>query len=240
MGRVAVVTGGTRGIGRAICRELASTGYSLAAIFRTGDEAAAGAAAEGIAAFKADVRDETMCAEAVQAIESQLGPIDVLVNNAGVTRDSIFHRMRSDQWRDVIDVNLNGVFNMTRQTLPGMRQRRSGRIISISSINGQKGQVGQANYAASKAALLGFSRALALENAGHGITVNVVAPGYIETEMTAAMDPEVLAGIIAGIPVGRMGRPEEIARCVRFLAEPEAAFITGACLSVNGGQHMAG
>jgi acetoacetyl-CoA reductase len=240
MTRVAVVTGGTRGIGRAICRELASSGYTVAAIFQTGEAAAADAAAEGFTPFKADVREETKCAEAVRAIESGLGPIDVLVNNAGVTRDAIFHRMRSDQWRDVIDVNLNGVFNMTRQALPGMRERRSGRIISISSINGQKGQVGQANYAASKAALLGFTRALALENAGHGITVNVVAPGYVETEMTSAIDPDILAGIVADIPVGRMGRPEEIARCVRFLADERSGFITGACLSVNGGQHMAG
>lgn len=240
MGRVAVVTGGTRGIGRAICRELASQGCSVAAIFQTGEAAAAEAAAEGFAPFKADVRDEAMCAEAVAAIEAQLGPIEVLVNNAGVTRDSIFHRMRSDQWRDVIDVNLNGVFNMTRQILPGMRARRKGRVVSISSINGQKGQVGQANYAASKAALLGFSRTLALENAGHGITVNVVAPGYVETEMTAAMDPETLARIVAAIPVGRMGLPHEIARCVGFLTGENSGFITGSCLTVNGGQHMTG
>ena len=240
MGRVAVVTGGTRGIGRAICRELASQGCSVAAIFHTGESAAAEAAAEGIVPFKADVRDEAMCAEVVQSIELLLGPIDVLVNNAGITRDSIFHRMGSDQWHEVIDVNLNGVFNMTRQTLPAMRKRRSGRIISISSINGQKGQVGQANYAASKAGLLGFSRALALENAAHGVTVNVVAPGYVETEMTAAMEPDILARIVADIPVGRMGQPAEIARCVGFLASEQSSFITGSCLTVNGGQHMAG
>lgn len=240
MRRVAVVTGGTRGIGRAICRELARRECSVAAIFQTGEAAAAEAAAEGFTVFQADVRSEKECADVVAEIEGRLGPIDILVNNAGVTRDAIFHRMRADQWRDVIDVNLNGVFNMTRQILPGMRARRFGRIVSISSVNGQKGQVGQANYAASKAALLGFSRAVALENASCGVTVNVVAPGYVETEMTGAMDPEMLSRIVSEIPVGRLGHPAEIARCVAFLADADSGFITGACLTANGGQHMAG
>ena len=240
MRRVALVTGGTRGIGLAIARELQRQDCVVAAIYNDDEDAAVRARAAGFFAVRADVRDRAACDAAVALVESDLGPIAVLVNNAGITRDTMFHKMTQAQWHDVISVNLHGTFNATRAVVPGMRERRNGRIISISSVNGQRGQIGQANYAASKAALIGFTRSLALETARTGVTANVVVPGYIQTEMTAAMEPEVLSGIIAQIPVGRIGSPEDVARCVGFLAAPDAGFITGSCLTVNGGQHMAG
>jgi acetoacetyl-CoA reductase len=235
---VAVVTGGNRGIGLAISRRLARDGFSVAVIHRSSDNSALGEIEGAVESFKADVTDSTQCAAALAAVETRLGPVEVLVNNAGVTADSMFHRMTPEQWRHVVDVNLQGVFNMTRLVIEGMRQRRYGRIISISSINGQKGQVGQTNYSASKAALFGLTRALALESASVGITVNTIAPGYIATDMTSAIPAEVLEHIAATIPTGSLGAPDDVAACVAFLASHEARFITGSCLSVNGGQYM--
>ena len=241
MTRTALVTGGTRGIGEAISVGLKEAGFQVAATYGGNDEAAkAFTARTGIAAFKWDVGDFEACKAGVEQVEKALGPVDVLVNNAGITRDGTLHRMTPEQWQAVISTNLDSLFNMTRNVIEGMRSRGFGRIISISSINGQKGQFGQANYSAAKAGLIGFTKAVAQENAAKGVTVNVVAPGYIATEMVKAVPEEVLnSKILPLIPVGRLGEPEEIARCVAFLAGEDAGFITGSTLSANGGQYMA-
>jgi acetoacetyl-CoA reductase len=239
MARVAVVTGGTRGIGRAISVALKDAGYKVAATYAGNEEAAHRFNAEtGIPVFKFDVADFNACAEGVKKIEAELGPIEVLVNNAGITRDATMHRMRYDQWSDVIRTNLDSCFNMSRAIIEGMRSRGFGRIVNISSINGQAGQIGQTNYAAAKAGLQGFTKALAQEGASRGVTVNAIAPGYVETDMVRAVPANVLEQIISRIPVGRLGKPEEIARAVLFLAADEAGFITGSTLSINGGQYM--
>ncbi len=240
MGRVALVTGGTRGIGAAISIKLKAEGYTVAANYAGNDEAAAAFTKEtGIQTFKWSVADYEACKAGVAAVEAALGPVEVLVNNAGITRDTMFHRMTPDHWNAVIGTNLNGLFNMTHQVWNGMRDRGFGRVISISSINGQKGQMGQANYSAAKAGDIGFTKALAQEGAAKGITVNVICPGYIATDMVMAVPEKVRESIIAGIPVGRLGEPEEIARCVAFLASDEAGFITGSTLTANGGQYLA-
>ncbi|TNC72411.1 acetoacetyl-CoA reductase [Rubellimicrobium roseum] len=241
MARVALVTGGSRGIGAAISKALMAEGYRVAASY-AGNDAAAQAFTEGtgIKTFKWNVGDYEACKAGVAQVEAELGPVEVLVNNAGITRDAPFHRMTPQQWHEVIDTNLTGLFNMTHNVWNGMRDRKFGRVISISSINGQKGQFAQANYAAAKAGDIGFTKALAQEGARAGITVNVIAPGYINTEMMAGIKPEVMKDVILpAIPVGRLGEPEEIARCVVFLASDAAGFITGATLSANGGQYMA-
>jgi acetoacetyl-CoA reductase len=241
MARVAVVTGGTRGIGEAISRALKHKGFRVAANYAGNDAAARQFQADtGIPIYKWDVGDYAACEKGVVAITRELGAIDVLVNNAGITRDGMLHRMSKDSWDAVIRTNLDSVFNMTRLVIDGMRSRQYGRVINISSINGRKGQMGQANYSAAKAGLLGFTKAVAQENAARGITVNVIAPGYIATEMVAAMPKEVLdTKVLPLIPVGRLGGADEIARCVAFLAAEDAGFITGACLDANGGQYMA-
>jgi acetoacetyl-CoA reductase len=240
MARTALVTGGTRGIGASISKALKAAGYTVAASYAGNDDAAAKFKAEtGIAVYKWDVSDFDSCAAGVAKVEDEIGPIDVLVNNAGITKDGFFHKMTKDQWRAVIGTNLDSLFNMTRPVIEGMRARSFGRIIVISSINGQKGQMGQVNYSASKAGDIGFVKALAQESANKGITVNAVCPGYIMTDMVAAMPPEALAKIAAGIPAGRLGNPDEIARAVVFLASDDAGFITGSTLSANGGQYMA-
>ncbi len=241
MARVALVTGGTRGIGRAICERLKSDGMLVAAGY-SGNEAAAKACAEelGIMVVKGNVGSFEDCKRATDAVAAELGPVDVLVNNAGITRDGVFHRMTSEQWSEVIRVNMDSVFNMTRQVIEGMREREWGRIVNISSINGQKGQIGQTNYSAAKAGMIGFTKALALENAKKGVTVNCICPGYIDTEMVQAVPENVLAGIISQIPVGRLGRGEEIADMVAFLSGEHAGYVTGSTLSLNGGQFMAG
>ena len=237
MTRTALVTGGTRGIGAAIAVALKAAGYQVAANYAGNDEAAQKFKAEtGIAVFKWSVADYEACAEGIKAVEAALGPVDVLVNNAGITRDAMFHRMTPQQWREVIDTNFTGVFNMTHPVWTGMRERKFGRVITISSINGQKGQAGQANYSAAKAGDIGFTRALAQEGARAGITVNVVAPGYIATDMVMAVPEKVREAIIGQIPTGRLGEPEEIARCVVFLASDDAGFINGSTISANGGQ----
>jgi acetoacetyl-CoA reductase len=236
-----VVTGGTRGIGHAISIALKHKGCRVAANYAGNDAAARQFQAEtGIPVYKFDVGNFEDCQQCVTRITRDLGPIDILVNNAGITRDAMLHRMSKDNWDAVIRTNLDSVFNMTRLVIEGMRARSFGRIINISSINGRKGQVGQANYSAAKAGLLGFSKAVAQEAAAKGITVNVIAPGYVATEMVRAVPKEVLeTKILPYIPVGRLGTAEEIARCVAFLAADEAGFITGACLDANGGQYMA-
>jgi acetoacetyl-CoA reductase len=241
MGRVAVVTGGTRGIGAAISKALKQEGHKVVASYAGNDEAAQKFKAEtGIEVRKWDVGNYDACASNLKAIESDLGPVDILVNNAGITKDGMFHKMTSDQWYQVINTNLNSLFNMCRPLIEGMRERSFGRIINISSINGQKGQMGQVNYSASKAGDIGFTKALAQENAKKGITVNCVCPGYIATEMVMAVPKEVLEkSVIPQIPVGRLGQPEEVARCVVFLASDQSGFITGSVLSANGGQYMA-
>jgi acetoacetyl-CoA reductase len=241
MARVAIVTGGSRGIGAAISVALKNAGYKVAANYAGNDDAAAKFKAEtGIPVYKWSVADYESCAAGIKQVESDLGPVDVLVNNAGITRDAMFHRMTPQQWREVIDTNLSGVFNMTHPLWSGMRDRKFGRVITISSINGQKGQAGQANYSASKAGDIGFSKALAQEGARAGITVNVICPGYIATEMVKAIDEKVLnEKIIPQIPIGRLGEPEEIARCVVFLASDEAGLITGSTITANGGQYFA-
>jgi acetoacetyl-CoA reductase len=240
MSKVAVVTGGTRGIGGAISKALKAEGYQVAANYAGNDAAAAAFADEtGIEVFKWSVASYEECAAGIEAVVAQMGSVDVLVNNAGITRDSAFHKMTPQQWRDVIDTNLNGLFNMTHQVWNGMREKNFGRIINISSINGQKGQFGQANYSSAKAGDLGFTKALAQEGAAKGITVNAICPGYIGTDMVLAIPEDVRAKIVAQIPVGRLGTPEEIARCVMFLASDAAGFITGSTLSANGGQYFA-
>ncbi|MCF6304683.1 MAG: acetoacetyl-CoA reductase [Rhodobacteraceae bacterium] len=238
MTRIALVTGGTRGIGAAISIALKNAGYSVAASYAGNVEAAEKFTAKtGIPAYKWSVADYDACAAGIAQVESDLGPIEVLVNNAGITRDGMFHKMTREAWNEVIDTNLNGVFNMTHPIWPGMRARKFGRVINISSINGQKGQMGQTNYSASKAGDLGLTKALAQEGAFVGITVNAVCPGYIGTEMVRAIPEKVLnERIIPQIPVGRLGEPEEIARCVVFLASDDAGFITGSTISANGGQ----
>lgn len=238
MGRVALVTGGSRGIGAAISVALKEAGYSVAATYGGNDEAAKAFTDEtGIPAYKWSVADYDACVSGIRQVEEALGPVDVLVNNAGITRDTMFHRMTPDQWNEVIDINLNGLFNMTHPLWSGMRERKFGRVINISSINGQKGQAGQANYSAAKAGDLGFTKALAQEGARAGITVNAICPGYIATDMVKAIDEKVLnERIIPQIPIGRLGEPEEIARCVVFLASDEAGLITGSTISANGGQ----
>ena len=239
MSRTAIVTGGTRGIGAAISVALKEAGYKVAANYAGNDEAAAQFKAQtGIPVYKWSVADYDACAAGIAEVEAELGPIDVLINNAGITRDSMFHKMTPQQWREVIDTNLNGVFNMTHPLWPGMRDRKFGRIITISSINGQKGQAGQANYSAAKAGDLGFTKALAQEGARAGITVNAICPGYVATDMVMAVPEKVRESIIAQIPVGRLGEPEEIARAVVFLASDEAGFITGSTLTANGGQFV--
>ncbi len=237
MSRVALVTGGSRGIGAAISVALKDAGYHVAANYAGNDEAAAKFKAEtGIPVFKWSVAEYDACVAGIKKVEAELGPVEVLVNNAGITRDAMFHRMTPQQWKEVIDTNLSGVFNMTHPLWNGMRERKFGRIVTISSINGQKGQMGQANYSAAKAGDIGFSRALAQEGAKAGITVNVVAPGYIATDMVMAVPEKVREAIVAQIPVGRLGEAAEIARCVVFLASDEAGFITGSTISANGGQ----
>jgi acetoacetyl-CoA reductase len=238
MSRVAVVTGGSRGIGAAISIALKNAGYKVAANYAGNDEAAAKFNAEtGIPVYKWSVADYEACAAGIKQVEAEHGPVEILINNAGITRDAMFHRMTPQQWKEVIDTNLTGVFNMTHPVWEGMRSRKFGRIVTISSINGQKGQAGQANYSAAKAGDIGFTRALAQEGARAGITVNVVAPGYIGTEMVMAIDEKVLnERIIPQIPVGRLGTPAEIAKCVLFLVSDDAGFITGSTISANGGQ----
>jgi acetoacetyl-CoA reductase len=241
MARVAVVTGGTRGIGAAISKALKAAGYKVAASYAGNDEAANKFKAEtGINVYKWDVSSYEACVEGLKKVEADLGPVEVLVNNAGITKDAPFHRMTPEQWYAVINTNLNSLFNMSRPVWEGMRARKFGRIINISSINGQKGQFGQANYSASKAGDIGFTKALALEGARAGITVNAICPGYINTEMVQAVPKDVLEkSILPLIPTGRLGEPEEIARCVVFLASDESGFITGSTLTANGGQYMA-
>ncbi|WP_376876867.1 beta-ketoacyl-ACP reductase [Albirhodobacter sp. R86504] len=239
MSKVALVTGGTRGIGASICLAMKNAGYTVAANFAGNEEAAARFTEEtGIKTFKWSVADYDACVAGIAQVEADLGPIDILVNNAGITRDAPFHKMTRDQWKEVIDTNLSGVFNMTHPLWSGMRERKFGRIINISSINGQKGQFAQANYSAAKAGDLGFTKALAQEGARAGITVNAVCPGYIATEMVMAVPEKVRESIIGQIPVGRLGEPEEIARCVVFLASDDAGFVTGSTITANGGQYF--
>ena len=237
--RVALVTGGTRGIGKSIAIDLKKAGCKVAASYAGNDEAAAAFKKEtGIHVFRFDVSDFEQCSAAVRKIEAEVGPIDILVNNAGITRDGFMHKMGEESWDAVMDTNLKSCFNMARAVIEGMRTRSFGRIINISSINGQTGQMGQTNYAAAKAGVFGFTKSLARECANKGITVNAVAPGYINTEMVAAVNADVMKGIVSKIPVGRLGEAKEIARAVCFLADDEAGFITGETLSINGGQHM--
>jgi acetoacetyl-CoA reductase len=239
MARVALVTGGSRGIGAAISIALKDAGYSVAASYAGNDEAAAKFTNKtGIKTYKWNVADYDSCVEGIAKVEAELGPVDILVNNAGITRDAPFHKMTREQWSDVIDTNLSGVFNMTHPIWPGMRERKFGRVITISSINGQKGQFAQVNYSASKAGDLGITKALAQEGARFGITANAICPGYIATDMVMAVPEKVRESIIAQIPAGRLGEPEEIARCVVFLASDEAEFVNGSTITVNGGQHF--
>ena len=240
MARVAVVTGGTRGIGAAISKGLKAAGYKVAASYAGNDEAAEKFKADaGISVHKWDVSNYDACVSGLKKVEAELGPVEILVNNAGITKDGMFHKMTPDQWYGVINTNLNSLFNMTRPVWEGMRERKFGRVICISSINGQKGQMGQVNYSAAKAGDIGFVKALAQEGARSGITVNAICPGYIATDMVKAISPDVVAkSILPLIPVGRLGEPAEIARAVVFLAADEAGAITGSTLSVNGGQYM--
>jgi len=239
--RTALITGGTRGIGAAIATALKQAGYQVVAVYGGNDQAAQKfKETTGIPVQKWDVSSHEACADGVKQVGADLGAVDVLVNNAGITRDAMFHRMKPDQWTAVINTNLGSLFNMTRQVWEGMRERKFGRVINISSINGQKGQAGQANYSAAKAGELGFTKALAQEGARVGITVNAICPGYINTEMVQAVPKDVLEkNILPQIPIGRLGEPEEIARCVVFLASDEAGLITGSTLSANGGQYFA-
>lgn len=240
MGRVSVVTGGSRGIGAAVCKALKAAGYTVAATYAGNDEAANSFKAEtGIPVYKWDVSNYEACASGLKKVEDDHGPIEVLVNNAGITRDAMFHKMTAQQWNEVVNTNLNSLFNMTQPIWSGMRDRGFGRVICISSINAQKGQMGQSNYAAAKAGEIGFVKSLAQEGAAKGITVNAICPGYIGTEMVRAVPQDVLEKrILPLIPMGRLGEPEEVARCVTFLASDEAGFITGSTLTANGGQYM--
>jgi len=238
-GRVAIVTGGTRGIGKAISISLKAAGYKVAANYSGNDEAAAAFTKEtGIRNCKFDVSDFEACQKSVAEIAADLGPVEVLVNNAGITRDGTLHKMTHGQWQQVIDVNLGGCFNMCRAVIESMRQRNFGRIVNVGSVNGQAGQYGQVNYAAAKSGIHGFTKAMAQEGAGKGITVNAIAPGYVDTDMVRAVPQAVLEKIIANIPMGRLGRAEDISRGVMFLVADNADFITGSTLSINGGQHM--
>lgn len=239
MARVAVVTGGTRGIGKAIALALQHSGFTVIANYGGNDEKARQFSGEtGIPTWRWDVGDHQASLDGCAAIEAEVGPIDVLVNNAGITRDGTLHKMTFDDWNEVMRINLGGCFNMAKACFPGMRERGWGRIINIGSINGQAGQYGQVNYAAAKSGIHGFTKALAQEGAKFGVTVNAIAPGYIDTDMVAAVPEPVLEKIVAKIPVGRLGHADEIARGVAFLASDSAAFITGSTLSINGGQHM--
>jgi acetoacetyl-CoA reductase len=228
MGRVALVTGGTRGIGAACSKALKDAGYTVAASYAGNDEAAN--------AFKKETGDYAACEKGVAAVEAELGPIEVLVNNAGISRDAMLNKMTPEQWSEVMRTNLDSVFNVTRQVINGMRDRKFGRIISISSINGQQGMLGLSNYCAAKAGMIGFTRAVALEGARKGITANAIAPGYVATELLSGVSEKVMEAIVGQIPVGRLGEAEEVARCVVFLAADEAAWITGSTISINGGQ----
>ncbi|MCW1401539.1 acetoacetyl-CoA reductase [Novosphingobium sp. MW5] len=239
MGKVAIVTGGTRGIGEAISLALKEMGFSVVANYAGNEAAAAKFTAEtGIPAYKWDVGDHQACIEGCAKVEAEVGPIDVVVNNAGVTRDGVLHKMSFEDWNDVMRINLGGCFNMAKATFPGMRERGWGRIVNIGSINGQAGQYGQVNYAAAKSGIHGFTKALAQEGAKYGVTVNAIAPGYIDTDMVAAVPAPVLEKIVAKIPVGRLGQASEIARGVAFLCSENAGFVTGSTMSINGGQHM--
>ena len=239
MSRVAVVTGGTRGIGEAVSVSLKEAGYNVAASYAGNDEAAQKFTDKtGIPTYKFDVSDFDACKAAVDRIEADLGPVDILVNNAGITKDGTMHRMSFDQWNAVIQTNLSSCFNMSRSVIEGMRERGFGRIVNIGSVNGQAGQYGQVNYAAAKSGIHGFTKALAQEGAAKGITVNAIAPGYVLTDMVRAVPEKVLEKIIATIPVGRLGDPNDIARSVLYLVADDAGFITGSTLSINGGQHM--
>lgn len=241
--RVALVTGGTGGIGTAICQQLADKGHKVATNYRNEEKAEAWRERMREAGYEftlapGDVSDPESCEAMVRDVESRVGPVEILVNNAGVTRDTTFHKMSATDWQQVVNTNLNSCYNVTRPIIEGMRQRKWGRVVQISSINGQKGQYGQANYAASKAGMHGFTISLALENARHGITANTICPGYVATDMVMAVPEEVREKIIAQIPTGRLGRPEEIAYAVDFLVAEEAAWITGSNVAVNGGQYM--
>ena len=239
MARVAVVTGGTRGIGEAISLGLKEAGYKVAAVYAGNDEKAKEFSDRtGIAVFKWDVSNFEACKEGLAKVAAELGPVEIVVNNAGITRDGVLHRMTFEQWNDVIATNLTSCFNMCRNVIDGMRERGFGRIVNIGSINGQAGQYGQVNYAAAKSGIHGFTKALAQEGAAKGITVNAIAPGYIDTDMVRAVPPNVLEKIIAKVPVGRLGKASEIARGVLFLVADEGGFVTGSTLSINGGQHM--
>ena len=239
MTRVAVVTGGTRGIGRAICEMLKADGMTVVANYAGNADAAKKFTDEtGVAAYRFDVGDHQAALEGCAQIESEVGPIDVVVNNAGITRDGTLLKMSYDDWHDVMRINLGGCFNMSKAAFPGMKDRKWGRIVNIGSINGQAGQYGQVNYAAAKSGIHGFTKALAQEGARYGVTVNAIAPGYIDTDMVAAVPEPVLEKIVAKIPVGRLGHAEEIARGVSFLCSDEAGFVTGSTMSINGGQHM--
>jgi acetoacetyl-CoA reductase len=239
MARVAIVTGGTRGIGEAISVALKDMGMTVAANYMGNDERAkAFTERTGIKSYKWDVSDFESCQQGVRQVESELGPVDVLVNNAGITRDATMRKMDHSKWQDVIDTNLGGCFNMAKAVFEGMSGRGYGRIVNIGSINGQAGQYGQVNYAAAKSGIHGFTKALAQEGARFGVTVNAIAPGYIDTDMVAAVPEDVLHKIVARIPVGRLGRADEIARGVAFLCDENAGFVTGSTLSINGGQHM--
>ncbi|WP_075216290.1 acetoacetyl-CoA reductase [Mongoliimonas terrestris] len=240
MSKVAVVTGGTRGIGAAISKGYKEAGYTVAATFAGNVERAEAFKAEtGIHVYQWDVADAEACAAGLAKVEAELGPVEILVNNAGITKDGMFHKMSFDQWRAVLSTNLDSMFTMTKPVIEGMRARGFGRIINISSINGQKGQMGQTNYSAAKAGVIGFTKALAQENAFKGITVNCICPGYIDTDMVAAVPEDVLKGIIKSIPVGRLGKAEEIAALCVFLASEQAGFFTGAVHTINGGQYIA-
>ena len=239
MSRVAIVTGGTRGIGRAICEKLQSDGFTVVANYAGNDAAAEQLKADtGIRSYKWDVGDHEACLEGCAKVAEEVGPVDVVVNNAGITRDGTLHKMSYDDWNEVMRINLGGCFNMAKACFPGMRERGWGRIVNIGSINGQAGQYGQVNYAAAKSGIHGFTKALAQEGAKFGVTVNAIAPGYIDTDMVAAVPEPALEKIVAKIPVGRLGEAQEIARGVAFLCSENAGFVTGSTMSINGGQHM--
>ena len=239
MARVAIVTGGTRGIGQAICQRLKRQGHIVIANYGGNDEKAkAFTAATGIPAIRWDVGDHEACIHNCNDIAAEYGPVDIVINNAGITRDGVLHKMTFEDWNEVMRINLGGCFNMAKATFPGMRERGWGRIVNIGSINGQAGQYGQVNYAAAKSGIHGFTKALAQEGAKYGVTVNAIAPGYIDTDMVAAVPPPVLEKIVAKIPVGRLGMAEEIARGVAFLTSENGGFVTGSTMSINGGQHM--